>query len=66
MLGTILFSAALPVFDNVAAIADEVVPTAVFGKLSAGLREATGADPPEIEIELLVVGVNPLTDAIRL
>ena len=45
MLGTMLFSAALPVFDNVAASADEVVPDAVFGKLSAGLSEAAGAVP---------------------
>jgi hypothetical protein len=31
MLGTMLFSAAVPVFDNVAANADEVVPLGVFG-----------------------------------
>jgi hypothetical protein len=66
MLGTMLFSVPLPVLDNVAASADEVVPTAVLGKLSAGLSEATGADPPAMDIGLLVVGVNPLTDAIRL
>jgi hypothetical protein len=63
MLGTMLFSVAVPVFDSVAASADEVVPTAVFGKDSAGLSEATGADPPEIEIELLVTAGNPLTVA---
>jgi len=63
MLGTMLFRVAVPVFDNVAASAVEVVPTAVLGKLSAGLREATGADPPEIEIELLVTAGNPLTVA---
>jgi hypothetical protein len=45
MLGTMLFSIAVPVFDNVAARADEVVPVSVFGKLSAGLSEATGAVP---------------------
>ena len=45
MLGTMLFSVPLPVLDNVAASADEVVPTAVFGKLSAGLSEAAGAVP---------------------
>ena len=45
MLGTILFSGAVPVFDNVAASADEVVPVSVLGKLSAGLREAAGAVP---------------------
>ena len=66
MLGTILFSGAVPVFDNVAASADEVVPVSVLGKLSAGLSEATGAVPVPMEIGLLVIGVNPLTDAIRL
>jgi hypothetical protein len=66
MLGTILFRVAVPVFDKVAASADEVVPVSVLGKLSAGLSEATGADPPAMVIGLLVVGVNPLTDAIRL
>jgi hypothetical protein len=45
MLGTMLFSAALPVFDNVVDSAAEVVPDAVFGKLSAGLSEAAGAVP---------------------
>ena len=45
MLGTMLFRVAVPVFESVAASADEVVPTAVFGKLSAGLSEATGAVP---------------------
>jgi hypothetical protein len=66
MLGTMLFSAAVPVFDNVAARADEVVPVSVFGKLSAGLREAGGAVPVPMLIGVLVVGVNPLTDAIKL
>jgi hypothetical protein len=45
MLGTMLFSGAVPVFESVAASADEVVPTAVFGKLSVGLSEAAGAVP---------------------
>ena len=45
MLGTMLFSVPLPVFDSVAANAAEVVPDVVFGKLSAGLREAAGAVP---------------------
>ena len=45
MLGTILFSGAVPVFDNVAASADEVVPVSVLGKLSAGLSEPTAAVP---------------------
>jgi hypothetical protein len=63
MLGKMLFSGALPVFDSVADSAAEVVPTAVFGKLSAGLSEATGADPPVMDIELLVTAANPLVDA---
>ena len=66
MLGTMLFNGAVPVFESVAARADEVVPASVLGKLSAGLSEAVGAVPAPIEIGLLVVGVNPLTDAIRL
>jgi hypothetical protein len=45
MLGTMLFSGAVPVFDNVAARADEVVPVSVLGKLNAGLSEPTGAVP---------------------
>ena len=45
MLGTMLFSGALPVFESVAESADEVMPTPVFGKLSAGLSEAAGAVP---------------------
>ena len=45
MLGTMLFRVAVPVFDSVAASADEVVPVSVLGKLSAGLSEAAGAVP---------------------
>jgi hypothetical protein len=45
MLGTTLFSGALPVFDNVAARAEEVVPVSVLGKDSAGLSEAPGDVP---------------------
>ena len=45
MLGTMLFSVAVPVLDNVAESADEVVPVSVFGKLSAGLSEAAGPVP---------------------
>jgi hypothetical protein len=63
MLGTMLFSGAVPVFDSVADSADEVVPVSVLGKLSAGLSEAAGAVPPEIEIGLLVTVANPLPDA---
>jgi hypothetical protein len=50
MLGTMLLSGALPVFDSVAAIADEVVPTVVPGKLSEGLREAAGAVPVPVRV----------------
>ena len=63
MLGTMLLSVAVPVFDSVAASADEVVPTAVLGKFSGELSEATGADPPLIVIEVLAAGVNPGTAA---
>jgi len=45
MLGTMLLSVALPVFDSVAANAAEVVPTVVLGKLSDEVRDATGAVP---------------------
>ena len=45
MLGTMLFNDAVPVFESVAASADEVVPASVLGKLSAGLSEAAGAVP---------------------
>jgi hypothetical protein len=45
MLGTMLFSVAVPVLDSVAASADEVVPTGVLGKLNAGLSETMGPVP---------------------
>src|SRR5580658_7443968 len=45
MLATMLFNGAVPVFDRVLASAEDVVPTAVLGKLSAGLSEAAGAVP---------------------
>jgi hypothetical protein len=64
MLGKMLFSGALPVFDSVADSAAEVVPTTVFEKLSAGLSEATGADPPAMDIGLLVTVANPPVDAV--
>ena len=50
MLGTMLFSAPLPVFESVAASAAEVVPDGVFGKLSAGASEATGAVPVPLSV----------------
>jgi len=51
-LGTMLLSVALPVFDSVAASADEVVPTAVLGKFSGELSEATGAVPVPVSDEV--------------
>ena len=63
MLGTMLLSGAVPVFDNDADRADEVAPTAVVGKLRGEVSEATGAEAGPIEIELLVTAVNPLAVA---
>ena len=63
MVGTMLFSVAVPVFDNVAASADEVVPLSVLGKVTGELSDATGADPALIEIELLLTAVNPVATA---
>jgi hypothetical protein len=45
MVGTMLFSAAVPVLDNVAASAAEVVPTGVFGKAPGELKVAAAAVP---------------------
>ena len=45
MLGTMLFSTAVPVFDSVAASAAEVVPVSGLGKASAAVSEAAGAVP---------------------
>jgi hypothetical protein len=64
MLGTMLFSVLLPVFDNVAAIAAEVVPLNVLGKVTGVLSEADVA-AAAMEIEVLVAAVNPLADADR-
>jgi hypothetical protein len=50
MVGTMLFSVAVPVFDKVAAIADEVVPTVVLGKLIDELKEAAGAVPVPVRV----------------
>jgi hypothetical protein len=63
MLATMLFNAALPVFESVAASAAEVVPVTVLGKESDAVSEATGALPAPMEIELLDTAVNPLTVA---
>jgi len=50
MVGTMLFSVAVPVFDNVAASADEVVPLSVLGKVTGELSDATGAVPVPVRI----------------
>ena len=63
MVGTMLFSVAVPVFESVAANADEVVPLSVLGKVTGELSDATGADPALIEIELLLAAVNPVATA---
>ena len=42
MVGTMLFSVAVPVFDNVAASADEVVPLSVLGKEMEEVKAALG------------------------
>jgi hypothetical protein len=44
-VGTMLLSAAVPVLDNVAAIADEVAPVIVLGKASAAVNDATAEVP---------------------
>jgi hypothetical protein len=62
MVGTMLFRVAVPVLERVAAIAAEVVPLGVLGKVTGELREADVA-PEAIEIELLVTAINPLADA---
>ena len=60
MLGAMLLSVALPLFDSVAAIAAEVVPTGVLGKLSDEVSDAAGADPALMEIEVLVKVASPV------
>jgi hypothetical protein len=62
MVGTMLFRAAVPVLDSVAAKAVEVVPDGVFGKLIGELRDAVVAAAP-METEVLVTTVNPLVAA---
>jgi hypothetical protein len=45
MFGTMLFRAAVPVLDSVAAIADEVVPAGVLGNARDAVSDAAGAVP---------------------
>ena len=52
MLGTMLFSAAVPVLESVADIAAEVVPESVLGKATGELSEATGAVPVPVRVEV--------------
>ena len=52
MLGAMLLSVALPLFDSVAAIAAEVVPTVVLGKLSDEVSDAAGAVPVPVSDEV--------------
>jgi hypothetical protein len=47
-----LFSVALPVLDNVAAMAADVVPVVVFGKANEGVSEATAAVPVPVKLEV--------------
>jgi hypothetical protein len=52
MLGTMLFRTAVPVLDNVAASAAEVVPVGVFGSCSDAVNEATAAVPVPVRDEV--------------
>ena len=52
MLAAMLLSGAEPVLESVAAIAAEVLPVSVLGKLSAGVSEATGAIPVPVKLEV--------------
>jgi hypothetical protein len=52
IVGTMLFSEAVPVFDSVAASAAEVVPVGVFGKVTGELREAAAAVPVPVRDEV--------------
>jgi hypothetical protein len=54
MLATMLLSVAPPVFESVAAIAADVVPERVLGKLSAGVSDTTAAMP--VPVKLAVCG----------
>ena len=52
MLGTMLFSAAVPVFDSVAESAAEVVPVGVLGKATGELSVAAAAVPVPVRDEV--------------
>jgi hypothetical protein len=56
----LIFSAALPVLERVAASADDVVPTVVLGNASVAVNVATGAGggvPVPVSVADCVVGV---------
>jgi hypothetical protein len=50
MLATMLLSVAPPVFESVAAIAADVVPERVLGKLSDGVSDTTAAMPVPVRL----------------
>ena len=50
IVGTMLFSVAVPVFDSVAASAGEVVPVGVLGNASAAVRDAAAAVPVPVRV----------------
>ena len=52
MVGTMLFSVALPVFERVAASAAEVAPLSVLGKASEEVSVAPGAVPVPVRVEV--------------
>jgi hypothetical protein len=52
MVGTMLLRAAVPVLDNVAASAGEVVPVGVLGNGSDAVNEATAAVPVPVRDEV--------------
>ena len=50
IVGTMLLSVAVPVFESVAASAEEVVPASVLGKATGELSEAMGAVPVPVRV----------------
>ena len=54
MLATMLFNGAPPVLESVAAIAADVAPERVLGKLSDGVSDTTAAMP--VPVRLAVCG----------
>jgi hypothetical protein len=52
MVGSMLLSVAVPLFERVAASAAEVVPLSVLGKLNGEVSEAPGAVPVPVRVEV--------------